>query len=112
MSEVVVIASFIAQPGKEPEAEKFLWDLLATTHDEEGCMLYALHRGIDDPRRIAYVERWESRPLLEQHLASEHIQTALARVDEFFASAPDIIYYEAIPGGATDKGSIAGHAAK
>lgn len=112
MSEVVVIASFVARPGKEQEAEKFLWDLLATTHAEAGCLLYALHRGIDDPRRIVYVERWESRPLLEQHLYSDHIQTALSQVGEFFAEVPDIVYYEAIPGGDADKGTIAGHAAK
>jgi quinol monooxygenase YgiN len=111
MSEVVVVASFAAQSGKEQEAEKFLWELLATTHAEAGCLLYALHRGLDDPRRIVYVERWESRPLLEQHLHSEHIQGALARVGEFFSEAPDIVYYEAIPGGDADKGTIAGHAA-
>jgi quinol monooxygenase YgiN len=111
VSEIVVIASFVAQPGKEQEAEKFLWDLLATTHTEEGCLLYALHRGVDDPRRMVYVERWGSRPLLEQHLYSEHIQTALSRVGEFFAEQPDIVYYEAISGGDADKGTIAGHAA-
>src|ERR1700733_8339805 len=110
MSEVVVVASFVAHPGQEQEAEKFLWDLLATTHAEEGCLLYALHRGIDDPRRLVYVERWESRPLLEQHLHSEHIQTALSRVGKFFSEAPDIVYYEAITGGDADKGTIAGHA--
>lgn len=110
MSEVVVIASFVAQPGKEAEAEKFFADLLAETHAEPGCLLYALHRGTDDPRRFAFAERWESRPLLEQHLASEHIQTALARVPEFCSQAPDIIYYDAVPGGQADKGTIAGHA--
>ena len=116
MSEVVVIASLIARPGKEPEAQKFLSDLLATTHAEQGCMLYALHHGTDDPRHFVFVERWESRPLLDKHLASEHIQTALTRVGEhggdLFTQALDVRYYDAIPGGETDKGSIAGHAAK
>lgn len=116
MSEVVVIASLIARPGKESEAEKFLCELLATTHAEQGCMLYALHRGADDPRRLVFVERWESRPLLDKHLASEHIQTALDHVGddggELFTQALDVTYYEAIPGGEAGKGSIAGHAAK
>ncbi|MCU1658189.1 MAG: hypothetical protein JWO57_2845 [Pseudonocardiales bacterium] len=114
MSEVVVIASLIAQPGKESEAEKFLSDLLAISHAENGCLLYALHRGLDDPRHFVFVERWESRPLLQDHLASEHIQTALARVGDdggdLFAQPLDVTYYEAIPGGEDDKGTIAGHA--
>lgn len=111
MSEVVVVASFVVQPGKEEEAEKFLSDLLVPTHAEAGCLLYAVHRGIEDPFRLVYIERWESRPLLDQHTSSEHIQTALSRVGEFFSETPDIIYYEAIPGGDVDKGTIAGHAA-
>ena len=112
MSEVVVVASFVTHPGKEAEAEQFLTDLLAPTHAEDGCLLYAVHRGLDDPRRLVYVERWESRPLLDKHHDSEHIQTALTRVGEFFSEAPDIVYYEAIPGGDADKGTIAGHAAR
>lgn len=111
MSEVVVVASFVTHPGKEAAAEKFLTDLLAPTHAEDGCLLYAVHRGLDDPRRLVYVERWESRPLLDKHRDSEHIQTALSRVGEFFSETPDIVYYEAIPGGDADKGTIAGHAA-
>jgi quinol monooxygenase YgiN len=69
-----------------------------------------VHRGLDDPRRIAFVERWESRELLEQHIANDHIQKALKEVGRYFAEGPDIVFYEAIPGGEPDKGSIAGHA--
>ena len=110
MSEVVVVASFVAQAGKEEATEKFLWDLLEETHAEPGCLLYALNRGLEDPRRLVYVERWESLPLLQKHLASEHIQTALSKVPDFCAQDPDIVYYEEVPGGDTDKGSISGHA--
>ncbi|MGB3484734.1 MAG: putative quinol monooxygenase [Mycobacterium sp.] len=110
MSEIIVVASFIAKPGKEREAEEFLADLLDETHNEDGCLLYALNRGLEDPRRLVYVERWENRPLLDKHLNSAHIQTALSRVGEFFSATPDIVYYEERPGGHPDKGSISGHA--
>jgi quinol monooxygenase YgiN len=110
MSEVVVLVTLVARPGKESEAEKFLWDLLEPSHKDAGCLLYAVHRAVDDPRGFAFVERWESRELLEQHIATEHIQTAMSRVDEFFTEGPDIVVYDAIPGGVVDKGSIAGHA--
>ena len=111
MSEVVVVASFVAHPGMEEAAEKFLWELLEETHAEPGCLLYALNRGLEDSRRLVYVERWESLPLLQKHLASDHIQTALSRVPEFCSEKPDIVYYEEVPGGHPDKGSISGHAA-
>ena len=111
MAEVVVIASFIAQPGKEEAAKKFFADLLAETHAEDGCLLYALHQGTEDSKRFAFVERWESPELLAKHLASDHIQTALAAVGQYCSEEPDIVYYNAIDGGTKTAGSIAGHAA-
>ena len=65
MSEVVVVGSFKAQPGKEAEAVEAFKALVDPTHHEEGCILYALHQGTDDPRRLAFVERWASRELLD-----------------------------------------------
>jgi quinol monooxygenase YgiN len=110
MSEVTVLVTLTARPGKESAGEAFLSDLLAPTHEEAGCLLYALHRAVDDPQRIAFVERWESRELLEQHMASDHIKDAIERVREYFSEGPEIVVYEAIPGGETAKGSLAGHA--
>jgi quinol monooxygenase YgiN len=73
MAEVIVIASFVAQPGKEQAAKTFFSDLLAETHAEDGCLLYALHQGTEDPQRFAFVERGQTPELLARHLASEHI---------------------------------------
>jgi quinol monooxygenase YgiN len=110
MSEVVVIATFLTHPGHEDAAARFLDELLAPVHAEAGCLLYAVHRGLDDPRKMVFVERWASRELLETHIASDHIRDALKAVGEHFESGPEIVFYEALPGGEADKGSIAGHA--
>lgn len=111
MSEIIVVASFKALPGKERDLEAFLAALLEKTHEEAGCLLYALNRGVDDPSRLVYVERWENRDLLLKHLHSDHIQKALGEVDAYLAEDHDIVYYEEVPGGHSDKGSISGHAA-
>jgi len=110
MSEVVVVGSFTAEPGKEAEAEQAFRALLEPTHAEDGCILYALHRGIDDPRRLTFIERWASREDLEAHLGSPHIAAALARATELFGESGDITVYEPLPGGEERKGSIAAHA--
>jgi quinol monooxygenase YgiN len=111
MPEIVVVGSFTVQDGKEAEATEAFQALMAPTHDEDGCILYALHRGSDDPRRLAFVERWASRESLDAHLASPHIQDVLARAPDLFADGGDIVVYEAVPGGQATKGSIAAHAA-
>jgi quinol monooxygenase YgiN len=110
MPEVVVVGSFSARPGKEAEAVEAFKALVEPTHREEGCLLYALHQGVDDPRRLAFVERWTSRELLDAHLQSEHVQQALERVEEIFGDNAEIVVYEPLPGGETKKGSLAAYA--
>ena len=110
MAEVVVVGAFTARPGQEQAATEAFEGLLAPTHAEDGCILYSLHRGVDDPARLAFIERWASREALEAHLASDHIAAVLARVEELFA-ASDITVYEPLPGGVETKGSLAAHAA-
>ena len=111
MSEIVVVGSFTAQPGKEAEAQAAFETLVTPTHGESGSILYAQHRGTDDPARLAFVERWASREDLEAHLKSEHIAAALARAAELFVDGGDIVVYDAVPGGEVRKGSLAAHAA-
>ena len=110
MSEVVVVGSFKAVPGKEQQGLEAFQALVAPTHAEEGCILYALHQGTDDPSRLAFVERWASRELLDAHLKSPHVAALLERAEELFGDSGDIVVYEALPGGETTKGSLAAHA--
>jgi len=107
MPEIVVVGSLKARPDKVDEARQVLAGLVEPTHAEPGCILYAMHQGVDDPTRFAFVERWESKELLEDHLASPHIAALLERIDELFADAPDIVVYDAQPGGEPRKGALA-----
>lgn len=110
MPEVVVVGAFRANPGKEEEALEAFEALVEPTHGEEGCILYALHRGTDDPARFVFIERWESRELLDAHLASAHVAAALERADELWGENGEITVYEAVPAGERQKGSLAEHA--
>lgn len=110
MPEIVVVGSFTAKEGKEADAVEAFTALMAPTHDEDGCILYALHQGADDPRRLAFVERWASREALNAHLASAHVQDILSQAPDLFSDGGDIVVYNALPGGETTKGSLAEHA--
>ena len=109
MSEVVVVGSFVARDGKEDPARAAFAALVAPTHAEDGCILYALHQGQDDARKLAFVERWASRDELDRHLESDHVKGVLAKADDLFADS-DITVYEPVPGGEERKGSLAAHA--
>src|SRR5689334_4620701 len=111
MSEVVVVGSFKAEPGKEAEALQAFKDLVAPTHAEDGCILYALHQGADDPSRLVFIERWASREALDAHLKTPHIAAVLEIAPDLFGESGDITVFEAVPGGEPVKGSLADHAA-
>lgn len=110
MPEVVVVGSFKIKPGKEEEALEAFKALVEPTHREEGCILYALHRGVDDPGRLTFIERWESRELLDAHLGSDHVSALLQRADELWGNEGEITVYEAVPAGEPQKRSLAEHA--
>src|SRR4051794_15740640 len=110
MSEIVVVGAFKINAGKEDEALEAFQALVAPTHAEQGCILYALHRGADDPSKLTFIERWESRELLDAHLGSEHVAALLARADELWGEHGDITVYDAVPAGEPTKGSLAAHA--
>jgi quinol monooxygenase YgiN len=111
MPEVVVTGSFKIKPGKEQDALEAFKALVEPTHAEAGCVLYALHQGTDDPARLTFIERWESRELLDAHLASDHVSALLERSDELWGDDGEITVYEAVPAGEPEKGSLAEHAA-
>ena len=111
MAEVVVVGAFTAVDGKQAEAEDTMRALIEPTHDEDGCILYALHRGADDPNRLTFIERWSSREALDAHLSASHIQDVLERIQELFGDSGEITVYEPLPAGETRKGSLADHAA-
>ena len=107
MPEIVVIGALKARPGKEDETREALAGLVAPTHAEPGCILYALHQGTDDPQRFVFVERWASREELDAHLRSPHIAALLEKADELLAEDPDINAFQALPGGEERKGALA-----
>jgi quinol monooxygenase YgiN len=109
MPEVVVVGSFKVNPGKEDEALEAFTALVAPTHAEDGCILYALHRGTDDAGRFTFIERWESRGHLDDHLESEHVAGLLARADELWGENGEITVYDAVPAGEPVKGSLREH---
>ncbi len=110
MPEVVVVGSFTAKAGKERDLAEAFEALVAPTHAEAGCILYALHQGVDDPRRLAFIERWTSREHVDAHLQSKHVQAILERADELWGDNGEIVVYNGLPAGEKEKGSLADHA--
>src|SRR5829696_3438443 len=89
-SQVVVVASVEVKPGSEDAALEIFSDTIRQTHDEAGCLSYALHRDNDNPQRYVIVERWTSQVALEHHGMQPYVKTLFEKIGEHLAGPPSI----------------------
>ena len=95
-STVHVLARFVARPGKEDALRAVLSSLIAPTRRELQCYQYDLLVDANDPRQFCFVERWDGNAALEEHLATPHVKTALAQLEELVESPPEIRRYSVL----------------
>ncbi len=105
MPEVIVIATLTAKPGMADTVEAGLSDALAPTHAEDGCLLYALHRGGPDDLTFVFVERWSSAAALAAHAAQPWV-TGLSALADALVGPPRVETFRVVPGGDPDKGRL------
>ena len=91
MSTVVVIATFKARAGRAEEVIAGLTPVIEQTHDEAGCLAYALHRDANDPDTLVLVERWTSQVALESHFQQPYI-AGLGEVAAELLAQPPVLH--------------------
>jgi quinol monooxygenase YgiN len=75
---LTVVAIFRARPGREPELDMALRAMLIPSRDEDGCLNYDLHQGVDDPGLFYFHETWASADHHRTHLETPHVRRLLA----------------------------------
>lgn len=95
-SDLIIIASATAKPGKEADLERALRDVAAPTRAQPGCVQFILYRSTANRSTIIGFERWASARHHEQHLAGPHVQTLMARMADVLAEPPNITAYEIV----------------
>jgi quinol monooxygenase YgiN len=73
MSEVLIIARFVASQGKEDQLKALLQGMLTPTRAEAGCERYELY-GSDARGHFYLYETWENQAALDQHIATPHFR--------------------------------------
>ena len=108
MSEVVVVALFTAKDGKIDELVERFTPIVEQTHEEPGCIAYALHRDVNDPNTLALVERWETQDDLTAHFGMPYMAEVGPIAAELLSEPPKIVFGAPEPVGDPVKGSLAG----
>jgi quinol monooxygenase YgiN len=106
MSGLTVMPRAKAKHGREGELEQAMRAVVVPTHQEPGCLRYAVHRSLIDPSVFITVEHWISKEAVDQHFATAHVQALLKKVPDLLMEPPDITLYELLPEGHSEKGRL------
>jgi quinol monooxygenase YgiN len=88
-----VIMRLTAKPGKSEELKAVLARLIAPTRREPGCLGYLVLQNAADPCDFTLVEEWTTEAALDAHMATAHVQEALAKGVPLLAAEPDMRRY-------------------
>ena len=105
-TQIVIVATVEVKPGSEDAVQGLLETAITQTHEEEGCVSYALHRDYENPQRFVMVERWASREAVEEHFTKPYLAELFAGLPEHVSAPPVIIRTEPVPLGDATKGVL------
>lgn len=71
---VVLAVTWTANPGSEDAVAEVFRKLQAASRQEPGCLMYIVHRHMEDTRRIFIYEQYRDEAALEAHRNSPHFQ--------------------------------------
>jgi quinol monooxygenase YgiN len=91
-----VVAKAKAQPDKAEALKPILLALVDQTRQDPGCLSYHLLQGLDDPTEFVFIEEWTDDALMQAHLATPHVQQALAQAIPLLEDTPDIRRYNVL----------------
>ena len=93
---VKLIARLDAKPGQETLVAEALSELSVPSRAEAGCIQYDVCRSKEDAAKLLVLEEWETQEALDEHMATPHFKTFLAKVGEALAGEPGIELIERV----------------
>lgn len=95
MVVIIVTGSVRTRPDTAEQAVAISLEHVRRSRGEPGCLLHSVHRDVEDPLRLVFLEHWEDAAALRVHFdrpASSAFVDALAALA---TEPPDIQVYEA-----------------
>jgi quinol monooxygenase YgiN len=93
---LVFTATLKAKSGKEKELEEVLIDMVSKVQNEEGALVYILHRARDDAGQFTFYEKYKDQEALDFHDSTPHMKELLAKLEVLLAEEIKFNHYEEI----------------
>ena len=93
---IAVIAKIPIKEGKLNEAVALFKGMMVHIAKEEGTLLYTLNKDQSRPDTIVIIERYRDKAALDTHSKTPHFKEFSAKLPEFLAGKPEIVFMEDI----------------
>jgi quinol monooxygenase YgiN len=94
---VVVTGSIVGRPDSIDSLIEASLDHVRRSRLEPGCLSHAVHRDVENPLRLVFVERWANRDALRAHFAVPASGEFARVAQNLAASPPTIDIYDIAP---------------
>lgn len=92
---ILVTGYVTARPDSFDEVLRLSQEHVARSRREEGCLAHAVHRDVENPHRLVFVETWASRETLAAHFALSHSREFIEAIVPLSGEPPSLAVYEA-----------------
>mgnify|MGYP003409313886 FL=1 len=79
---IKVVAKNFIKLDKKTEVLEIIKELVEKTREEKGCIKYELFQDVESEGAITFIEEWESREALGEHMASEHFKRIVPQIKD------------------------------
>jgi quinol monooxygenase YgiN len=93
---ITFTAALKAKPGKEKELEEALVQMVEHVQNEEGALIYTLHRSKDDPSQFTFYEKYKDKAALDHHDSTAHMGKLRAKFALLLDEEIKLDFYEEI----------------
>lgn len=94
---LIVLGSIRALPDTIEQLISLSLEHVERSRAEPGCQMHSVHRDVEDPLRLVFVEHWDDAEALRAHFArpesAAFVREAVALAD----GAPELSVFEAQP---------------
>jgi quinol monooxygenase YgiN len=94
---IIVTGRVSVRPDAIDRALEVSLEHVQRSRTEPGCLLHSVHRDVEDPDTLVFLEQWESDAALTAHFAVPESLEFVTALSELATRPPTMDLYEASP---------------
>ncbi|MGB6128936.1 MAG: putative quinol monooxygenase [Psychrilyobacter sp.] len=89
---IAMVVQIIAEKNDIQKIKEIAEKLVIETKKEKGCIEYDFYTSIEDTTSMSFIEKWETKDDLENHLNSEHFKKLYPEICKYKIGGETVLY--------------------